>query len=112
MMWTRARWSLAIVSSLALAATNAAAQGGTGRVSGTVTDRTAGAPIPNVSVNVLGTQLGARTGPDGRFAIENVPVGSQRLHAARIGYTPIDQLVTIAAGQLATSNIALSAATV
>jgi hypothetical protein len=111
MIWTRARWSLALVSSL-LAATSAAAQTGNGRVTGIVTDRTAGAPVSNVSITVVGTSLGGRTGPDGHFTIAEVPAGQQRLRAARIGYSPSDQLVTIAAGQAATVNFALSTATV
>ena len=112
MIWTRASWSLACLSSLVLAATSATAQTGTGRVTGTVTERTAGAPVSNVAITVVGTSLGARTGADGRFTINEVPVGAQRLRAARIGYSPSDQLVTLAAGQTVTSNFSLAAATV
>jgi TonB-dependent starch-binding outer membrane protein SusC len=111
MTWTRARFSLAVVSSLVLAA-SAPAQTSTGRVSGTITDRTAGAPISNVAVGIVGTALGARTGADGRYTINEVPAGAQRVRASRIGYSPTDQLVTIAAGQTATVNLALSATTV
>ena len=88
MIWTRASWSLACLSSLVLAATSATAQTGTGRVTGTVTERTAGAPVSNVAITVVGTALGARTGADGRFTINEVPAGAQRLRAARIGYSP------------------------
>ena len=66
MIWTRARRSLAIGSSLFCAMASATAQTGTGRVSGVVTDRTAGAPIANVAITVAGTTLGARTGPEGQ----------------------------------------------
>ena len=112
MTWTRARWSLATVSSLIFAAAAATAQTGNGRVSGTIIDRTAGAPISNVAVAVVGTTIGARTGADGRFTINEVPSGAQRLRASRIGYSPTDQLVTISAGQTTTVNLALSATTV
>ena len=104
--------SLALAG-LLLGATVAFAQGGTtGRIVGTITDRTAGAPIANVSVTVVGTTLGARTGADGKFSINEVPVGTQRVRAARIGYSPVDQLATLAGGQTVTVNIALSAASV
>src|SRR5262245_10833354 len=112
MIRTRARWSVALISSLVVAAAPSAAQSGNGRVTGTVTDRTAGAPIPNVAVTVVGTALGARSGADGKFTINEVPAGAQRLRAARIGYTPADQLINLAAGQTTTVNMALSTATV
>ena len=112
MIRTRARWTVAVVSSALFAAIPVAAQTGNGRVTGTVTDRTAGAPISNVAVTVVGTALGARTGVDGRFTINEVPAGAQRLRAARIGYTPTDQLINLVSGQTATVNMALSTATV
>ncbi len=110
MNWKRALSALALGSLFTGAALPAAAQ--TGRIIGTVTDRTAGAPIPNVTVTVVGTPLGARSGPDGRYSIADVPAGAQRIRAARIGYAPTDQLVTLAAGQILTTNIAMSAASV
>jgi TonB-dependent starch-binding outer membrane protein SusC len=112
MNWKRAVTCLALVPCLAVGARSAAAQTGTGRLTGTVTDRIAGAPISNVAITVVGTQLGARTAPDGKYSIGDVPSGSQRIRAARIGYSPSDQSVTIAPGQTATLNIALSTASV
>jgi iron complex outermembrane receptor protein len=112
MNWMRAVTCLALVPTLAAGVRSARAQTAAGRITGTVTDRIAGAPIPNVSVTVTGTQLGARTGTDGRFSIADVPAGSQRVRAARIGYTPSDQVVNVAAGQTATLNFALSTASV
>jgi len=110
MNWKRALSALALGSLFTGAALPAAAQ--TGRITGTITDRTAGAPIPNVTVTVVGTQLGARSGPDGRYSIADVPAGAQRIRAARIGYAPTDQLVTLTAGQTITTNFAMSAASV
>src|SRR5581483_4049838 len=79
---------------------------------GVVTDRTAGAPIANVSVVVSGTALGARTGPDGRYAISGVPTGAQHVRATRIGYAPDDEAITVQSEQTLTLNLAMSAATV
>ncbi|HEY9228881.1 MAG TPA: SusC/RagA family TonB-linked outer membrane protein, partial [Gemmatimonadaceae bacterium] len=102
----------ALAALLASAPPRADAQGTAGRIVGTITDRTAGAPVPNVSVTVVGTEAGARTGPDGKFTIASVPAGSQRIRAARIGYTPADQLVSITVGQTATVNFSLAQASV
>ena len=107
MTWKAVLESLAVAA--ALAATTAQAQEPGGRITGTITDRTAGAPIVNVAVTVVGTQLGARTDVAGKFSINNVPAGPQRIHATRIGYSPTDQLVTVTTGQTVTTNIALSA---
>jgi TonB-dependent starch-binding outer membrane protein SusC len=112
MHWTHVLRRLAAVPALAFATGVASAQGSAGRITGTVTDRVAGAPIANVALTITGTQLAARTGPDGRYSINDVPAGSQRIHTARIGYTPTEQSVTISAGQTATVNIALSSASV
>src|SRR5947207_13122957 len=115
MIWTRVLRCLAAVPCFAAAAATATAQAGsagTGRIVGSVSDRTAGAPVPNVAITVVGTTLGARTGMDGKYSINDVPAGAQRIRAARIGYSPSDQLVTVAAGQTVTANLAIATATV
>src|SRR5437879_7979764 len=116
MSWTRVLTRLAVFPAIAAAslatAPIATAQTSTGRITGTVTDRVAGAPIANVTIAVTNTALAGRTGPDGRFTIADVPAGNQRLRAARIGYAPTDQLVNIGANQTVTVNLALSTASV
>ncbi len=112
MLSTRVLARLALLPALVAAAATAAAQGSGGRITGLITDRTAGAPISNVSVTIVGSELGARTGADGKYTISDVPPGAKRVRAARIGYAPIEQPITVAAGQTATLNLALSAASV
>ena len=107
MLSTRVLARLALLPALFAAAATAAAQGSGGRITGLITDRTAGAPISNVSVTIVGTELGARTGADGKYTISDVPPGAKRVRAARIGYAPIEQPITVAAGQTATLNLAL-----
>jgi len=116
---TRRTTSMRVLTRLTLAAMvsgfvtpTGAQQPGTGRITGSVTDRTAGAPVPNVSVTVTGTTLGGRTGTDGKYTIADVPAGVHRIHLARIGYSPSDQQVTVSAGQTTTTNVSLSAASV
>lgn len=54
-------------------------------VTGTVTDKTDGLPLPGVSVKVKGTNIGTSTGGDGRFSVR-VPQGSNTLILTYIGY--------------------------
>lgn len=54
-------------------------------VTGTVTDKTDGLPLPGVSVKVKGTNIGTSTGGDGRFSVR-VPQGSTTLVLTYIGY--------------------------
>lgn len=54
-------------------------------VTGTVTDKTDGLPLPGVSVKVKGTNIGTSTGGDGRFSVR-VPQGSTTLILTYIGY--------------------------
>ena len=61
-------------------------------VSGTVTAKEDGLPLPGVSVKVSGTQVGTQTGADGKFALA-VPSGSNNLQLTYIGY--MTQIITI-----------------
>ncbi|HEU4995593.1 MAG TPA: SusC/RagA family TonB-linked outer membrane protein [Gemmatimonadaceae bacterium] len=84
----------------------ALAQGGTGTVSGQVTDaRSTG--LANAEVRVEGTRLEAVTSVDGRFRIAGVPAGSRTITVRRLGYTSQRRIVTLAAGEEATLTFAL-----
>ena len=76
--------ALVIALGLAASAELAAAQGG--RVEGRVTAAASGAPIPSAEVSVVGTNLGTRTNPEGRFALLDVPAGPHDLRILAIGY--------------------------
>ena len=93
---------------LAVATAPLAAQGGTERITGTVTTDL-GQPLPSAQVTVVGTTLGAVTGDDGRFTIVGVLPGSVQLRAARIGYAPQVRAVNVMAGQTANVVFALAA---
>src|SRR5438105_312940 len=81
-----------------------AAQGDSLR--GRVTDTT-GASLAGVRVSVMGTRFGAVTGPEGRYAIPDVPPGTYRVQARLIGYAVAETNVTLAAGQTATADLRL-----
>lgn len=83
------------------------AQNPTGTVAGRVVDAATREPLSGVAVSVA--ERGALTGADGRFTITGVPAGTNTLRVTRIGYTQVTQPVTVAAGQTATVEIAMTA---
>ena len=85
-----------------------AQQGTANTLSGRVTEQGSGTPVPEAQVFIVGTTLGGRTNAEGRYTIRGVPAGQQRVRALRLGYTEQVQAVTIAAGQAATLDFALS----
>jgi hypothetical protein len=61
----------------------------TGRINGVVVDKISQEPLPVVNVQVLGTQLGASTNANGRFAILGLDFGTYSLRASLVGYEPV-----------------------
>lgn len=100
--------ALLVAPARPLAAQPAAAQG-TGRVAGTVLGE-GGRPVSGAQVIVVGTRVGAVTDDNGRYNIGGVPAGAQTIRVQRIGFTPRTQPVTVAAGQVATLDVQLTAA--
>ncbi len=86
----------------------AAAQAGqqTGTISGQVTSE-ANAPLRDVQVFLVGTQMGSLTGGNGRYLIRNVPAGAYQIRALRLGYGTVTQDVTVTAAQSAAVNFTL-----
>jgi TonB-linked SusC/RagA family outer membrane protein len=92
---------------LALASpTVASAQSGT--ITGRVTDRTTGAPIQDAQIIIVGTQRGTRTDDSGSYRLINIPQGTQRVRALRLGYEAGLTTVTVPAGGTVTANFTLS----
>lgn len=75
-------------------------------ISGIVTDKNDGLPLPGVSVMVRGTRTGTLTGANGKYSI-SIPAGNPTLVFTSIGYTPKETTV----GASSTINIALSITT-
>jgi TonB-linked SusC/RagA family outer membrane protein len=103
------RWTTKLLCLVALAAMPAALAAQTGgRITGRVTEGEA-RPLSGAAVSVVGTQVRTVTGPDGQYTLSNVPAGSQRVRASRVGFADQERAVTVAAGEAATVNFALSA---
>jgi TonB-linked SusC/RagA family outer membrane protein len=97
---------------LALCVRPAAAQQQQGTISGTVTDRVSGTPIPSVRVTLLNTNRSAVTNQQGRFSLQGVPVGTYQVQAAIIGYAAATNAANVAAGGTATVDFGLRQAAV
>ncbi|MDX1741212.1 MAG: carboxypeptidase-like regulatory domain-containing protein, partial [Rhodothermales bacterium] len=72
--------------------------GQTGSVRGIAIDAASNEPLLGVNVVVDGTTLGASSGPNGRFKIAAVPVGTHTLHVSMIGYEEVRQVVEVREG--------------
>ena len=97
-----------LLLALALLIPGAAAQGATGRVTGTVTDAATAEPLVGVNVVVVGTTRGAATDADGRFSISGVPTGTVALEARFVGFEPsVTADIVVRAGRPAAVRIAL-----
>ncbi|WP_332696192.1 carboxypeptidase-like regulatory domain-containing protein [Bosea sp. (in: a-proteobacteria)] len=81
-----------------LAAPVAAHAQGTGTIRGRVMDANSQRPIPEASVNVTGTTLGAVTNSNGDYVIVNAPAGQREVVARRLGYSRQTRSVTVGAG--------------
>jgi len=98
------------VSILLLGAVPISAWAQTGAIEGTVTDAQNGDPLPGVNVVVtdLAAQgVGAATGPDGQYRIEDVPTGTYTIEARFVGYRAQQQSVTVAANDEVTVDFAM-----
>ena len=69
-----------------------------GSIRGTLKSR-AGEAIPSLTVRLQATTLGAASDMAGGFSIKNVAPGAYTLLVTGVGYKPVQQPVTVAAGQ-------------
>ena len=104
MRWIRVEVGLLL---LPLVAATALAQGALSRITGSVTSGAGGEPVSAASVIITGTQKGARTDNDGKYLILGVAPGTYHLKAMRVGFEPMEQVVTVAADAPLTVNFAM-----
>jgi TonB-linked SusC/RagA family outer membrane protein len=81
-------------------------QASTGSIRGRIVDESGG-PASAVQVVVVGTQQGAITGGNGEYVIRGISPGTVSVRAARIGYAPRTQTVTVASGAEARADFTL-----
>jgi hypothetical protein len=80
-----------------------------GVITGSVTEEKTHKPLIGVSIELLGTELGATTDRDGRYVIYNVPGGSYTLLGGYINYAGVkDSAVEVSPGETTIRNFVLS----
>ena len=84
------------------------AQEQTGTIAGVVTDAASGQTLESALVTLDGTQTNALTNLVGRYVLAGVPAGEHTVTVTILGYEEQNQQVTVAAGQTAVVNIALT----
>jgi TonB-linked SusC/RagA family outer membrane protein len=102
-LWLRA---LAALIALASGAGSLTAQAPTGTVSGRIIADN-NQPLAGAQVSLRGTGLGTRTGDNGRYTIVNVPAGPYRLRAQMLGHRPVEDSITVIAGQTVTRDVTM-----
>ncbi|MBL8978893.1 MAG: SusC/RagA family TonB-linked outer membrane protein [Gemmatimonadetes bacterium] len=103
---TRLRNSLGVLLA-ALGVVPLAAQSPTGSILGHVTEAGTDRPVQGVSVMVRNRS--AVTRPDGSYLITGVAAGTDTIRARMIGFTPLSQEFTLAAGQTLVVDLAITA---
>lgn len=58
-------------------------------IRGKVTDTDTGQPLAGATIQLVGTSLGATSDADGRYRLDNVPVGRYQLQVSYVGYQPL-----------------------
>ena len=102
------RWfAAAVAAAVALAGASAGAQEA-GTVQGTVTLVGDAGPVRGAMVLVVGTGATTLTEDDGTYALENVPAGTYEVLAQREHLTAGRQMITVAAGEVATADFELA----
>ena len=91
-----------------LAPAVALAQANVGLITGRVTDKGTGLPVPSAQVLVVNGTSAALTNADGQYTLRNVPVGAVTVRSLRIGYAEVRLPVTVVARQTATLNIEMT----
>ena len=61
----------------------------TGKIAGTITDKSTGEALPGVNIVVEGTNLGASADLQGHYTILQVPPGTYSLRISMVGFRPV-----------------------
>ncbi|WP_370090522.1 TonB-dependent receptor [Ekhidna sp.] len=79
----------------------------TGVVSGTIKDKRLDEGLIGATVILKGTPYGSMTGIDGGFTIKDVPTGTYTLKVSYIGFSSIEQSVTVGGGTTTVGDLYL-----
>ena len=79
-----------------------------GIVTGQVVDANSRQPLSGAQIVVDGTTIGGLTNAQGRYRLQNIPVGPQQVRAILIGFEPVTLSVTITAGEATVADFELT----
>jgi outer membrane cobalamin receptor len=77
------------------------------QISGIVKDSKTGEAMPGANIYLKGTHIGSPSDISGKYNITSVPAGTWTLVCSMVGYTKIEQEVTIASGEEININFTL-----
>ncbi len=77
-------------------------------ITGVVLDHATGAPLPDVMVELLGSDFSQLTDSVGRFGFAGVPPGRQTIETTRLGYAPRVDSLTVFSNEALGLEIVLS----
>ncbi len=93
--------------SLLMLGTSGQATAQTGTITGSVVEAETGTPLPGANVGLVGTLIGTTTSIEGPYRL-SAPPGTYTIRASFVGYSTVEQSVTVVAGQTVTVNFALA----
>lgn len=92
-------WSSWLLVALPVAAGGAAAQRDAASLTGIVTQRGLGTPIPSAYVYVVGGSASTMTDQSGRFRLNGLAAGTHVVRIQRVGYAPLEFEIDLADGE-------------
>ena len=104
------RRALVVALAAAFSSGTALAQGNPVRLTGKITDKEAGQPIPFAQVQIVGTNLGTQTNQQGVYVVRGLPTGGHTVRVIALGYQSSQQGVFLNAGQETTLDFVLAKA--
>lgn len=90
------RYGISVIGLMALALPLLAQSGRVTTLTGTVVDAETGQPLEGAHAFIATSLMGTATNRDGRFHLDQVPLGAHRLYVSMLGYKPAshDTLLT------------------
>ena len=104
------RRALVVVLAAALGSGTALAQANQVRLTGKITEKESGQPIPFAQIQIVGTNLGTQTNQQGVYLVRGLPAGGHTVRVIALGYQSSQQSVTVSAAQETTLDFVLAKA--